>query len=78
MRKRYKNTTAFEVYELLDKAIATTDEATFKAQLQHLLDKRKEYGFTFNDHKPVMLPARKAWRATMRKVKEIAKNGKVS
>ena len=75
MMKRYKHINAFEVYELLDKVVATTDEATFKAQLQHLLEKRKEKGFAFNDHKPAVLPARKAWRVTMRQVKEIAKNG---
>lgn len=75
MKKRYKHTTAFEVYELLDKVVATTDEATFNAQLRHLLEKRKEQGFAFNDHKPAVLPARKAWRVTMRQVKEVAKNG---
>lgn len=73
MKKRYKHTTALEVYELLDRIVATTDEATFNAQLRHLLEKRKENGFMFNDHKPAVLPARKAWRAIIREVKETVK-----
>ena len=76
MKNYYKHITQLEVYELLDKAIATTDEATFYAQLKHLLDRRKEEGFIFNDHKRFVLPPRKAWRQTMREVKKLAKRGK--
>lgn len=75
MKNHYKHTTQLEVYELLDKVVATTDEATFQAQLKHLLDKRKENGLIFNDHKRFVLPPKKAWRRTMREVKKLAKRG---
>ena len=75
MRNYYKHTSQLEVYELLDKAIATTDEEVFYAQLKHILDRRKEKGFVFNDHKRFVLPAKKAWKLTMREVKRLAKRG---
>lgn len=75
MKKYYKHISQLEVYELLDRAIATTDEATFHAQLKHLLDRRKEEGFIFNDHKRFVLPPKKAWRKTIREVKKLAKKG---
>lgn len=74
MKNYYKHTTQLEVYELLDKIVATTDEATFYAQLKHLLDRRKEEGFIFNDHKRFVLPPKKAWRQTMRAIRKLAKN----
>jgi hypothetical protein len=75
MKIYYKHTTQLEIYELLDKVIATSDEATFYAQLKHLLDRRKEEGFIFNDHKRFVLPPRRAWRRMMREVKKLAKRG---
>ena len=75
MKNYYKHTTQCEVYELLDRAIATSDEATFYAQLKHLLDRRKEEGYAFNDHKRFVLAPRKAWRRMMREVKKLAKEG---
>lgn len=73
MKNYYKHLTQLEVYELLDKAIATTDEATFHTQLNHLLEKRKEKGFIFNDHKRFVLPPRKVWRQITRRIKNLAK-----
>ena len=73
MKNNYKHITQLEVYELLDKAIATSDEAIFYAQLKHLLDRRKEEGLTFNDHKRFILPPRKVWRQTIRKIKKLPK-----
>ena len=78
MKHYYTHTTQFEVYELLDRVVATTDEATFYAQLKHLLDERKENGFIFNDHKRFVLPPKKAWRQTTREVRKLAKRGEVS
>lgn len=75
MKNRYKHTTQLDVYELLDKAVATSDEATFYAQLKHLLDRRREEGYTFNDHKRFVLPPKKAWRRMMREVKKLIKRG---
>lgn len=75
MKNYYKQTTQLEVYELLDRAIATTDEAIFYAQLKHILDRRKEKGFTFNDHKRFVLPPKRAWRQIMREVKRLVKRG---
>ncbi len=75
MKKYYKHTTQLEVYELLDKAIATSDEATFHAQLKHLINRRKEEGYAFNDHKRFVLSPRSAWRKTMREIKKLAKRG---
>jgi hypothetical protein len=75
MKDYYKHTTQLEVYELLDKIIATSDEGVFYAQLEHVLEKRKENGFVFNDHKRFVLPPKKAWRQIMREVKELAKRG---
>jgi hypothetical protein len=75
MKNYHKHTTQLEVYELLDRVIATSDEATFYAQLKHLLDRRKEEGFIFNDHKRFVLPPRRAWRRMMRDVKKLAKRG---
>lgn len=75
MKNYYKHTSQLEIYELLDRAIATTDEAVFFAQLEHILDKRKGSGFAFNDHKRFVLPPRKAWRQIMREVKELAEKG---
>ena len=75
MKNYYKHTSQLEIYELLDRAIATTDEAVFHAQLKHILDKRKGNGFAFNDHKRFVLPPRKAWRQIMREVKELAERG---
>ena len=77
MKKYYKHTTQLEVYELLDKVIATSDEATFYAQLKHLLDRRKEEGYAFNDHKRFVLQPKKAWRLMMREVKKLAKKENV-
>ena len=77
MKKSYKHTTQLEVYELLDKAIATSGEATFYAQLKHLLDRRKEEGYAFNDHKRFVLQPKKAWRLMMREVKKLAKKENV-
>ena len=73
MNNRYKHITQLEVYELLDKVIATTDENTFHSQLKHLLEKRKENGFAFNDHKRFVLPPKKAWRQIKREVAKLAK-----
>ena len=73
MKNYYKHCTQLEVYELLDKVVATTDEATFRTQLNHLLEKRKENGFIFNDHKRFVLPPKRAWRQIMREVKKLAK-----
>jgi hypothetical protein len=73
MKNYYKHTTQLEVYELLDKAIATSDEVIFYVQLKHLLDRRKEEGLTFNDHKRFVLPPRKAWRQIIRKIKKLPK-----
>jgi hypothetical protein len=75
MKNYYKHTTQFEVYELLDKAIATSDEAIFHAQLKHLLNRRKEEGYAFNDHRRVVLQPKKAWRRMMQEVKKLAKKG---
>ena len=75
MKNYYKHFTQLEVYELLDKVVATTDEATFRTQLNHLLKKRKENGFIFNDHKRFVLPPKRAWRQIMREVKKLAKRG---
>lgn len=73
MKNNYKHTSQLEVYELLDKAIATSDEAIFYAQLKHLLDRRKEEGLIFNDHKRFVLPPKKAWRQIIRKNKKLHK-----
>lgn len=73
MKKRYRATTQLKVYELLDRAIATSDKATFDAQLAHLIETRQARGFSFNDHRPAVLPARKAFRALTRRCKELFK-----
>ena len=75
MKNYYKHITQLEVYELLDKVVATTDEVAFRSQLKHLLEERNKNGFTFNDHKRFVLPPKKAWRQIKRKVKKLAKRG---
>lgn len=70
MRDYYKHINQLEVYELLDKIIATTDEATFYAQLNHLLERRKANELSFNDHKRFILPHRKAWRRIIKEIKK--------
>lgn len=68
--KYYKHTSQLEVYELLDRVIATTDEETFYAQLTRLLNTRQSEGYSFGDYKPAVLPHRKAWRIMTRKIKK--------
>ena len=75
MKEYYKHTTQLEVYELLDKAIATSDEATFYLQLQLLLNMRKEKGLVFNDHNRYVLPPKKAWRQMIWEIKKLSKKG---
>lgn len=73
MKDYYKHINALEIYELLDKVVATTDEASFNAMLKELLASRKRRGFHFNDHRRSVLPPRKAWRQITREVKKLAK-----
>lgn len=75
MKNHYKHFTALEIYELLDKVVATTDEASFNAMLKELLASRERRGFHFNDHRRSILPHRKAWRQIKREVKKLAKKG---
>lgn len=75
MKDYYKHITALEIYELLDKVVATTDEASFNAMLKELLASRERRGFCFNDHRRAILPHRKAWRRIMRETKALAKKG---
>ena len=75
MKDYYKHITALEIYELLDKVVATTDEASFNAMLKELLASRKRRGFHFNDYRRSILPHRKAWRQIRREVKKLAKRG---
>jgi hypothetical protein len=73
MKDYYKHLTQLEVYEMMDRIIATTDEATFNTQLRLILESRKERGFTFNDHKRSVLPPRKAWRAICKEIRNLRK-----
>ena len=75
MKDYYKHITALEIYELLDKVVATTDEASFNVMLKELLASRERRGFHFNDHKRSVLPHRKAWRQIKREVKKVVKGG---
>jgi len=75
MKDYYKRITTLEIYELLDKIVAITDEASFNAMLKELLASRKRRGFLFNDRRRSILPHRKAWRQMMRETKTLAKRG---
>ena len=75
MKQYYQHTSQSEVYGLLDKAIATSDEATFYSQLKYLLDMRKEKGFVFNDYNRFVLPPKKAWQQMIREIKKLSKKG---